>query len=46
MKNNHHIIRLNGQLHMYKDGIYVSGQEEIEAVMRDKYNINFSIKFA
>ena len=33
LKNNHHIIRLNGQLHMYKDGIYVSGQEEIEAVM-------------
>lgn len=33
LKNNHHIIRLNGQLHMYKDGIYVAGQEEIEAVM-------------
>ena len=33
LKNNHHIIRINGQLHMYKDGIYVSGQEEIESVM-------------
>ena len=33
LKNNHHIIRINGQLHMYKEGIYVSGQEEIEAVM-------------
>lgn len=33
LKNNHHIIRINGQLHMYQDGIYVSGQEEIEAAM-------------
>lgn len=33
LKNNHHIIRINNQLHIYKDGIYVSGQEEIEAVM-------------
>ena len=33
LKNNHHIIRINGQLHLYKDGIYVAGQEEIEAVM-------------
>lgn len=33
LKNNHHIIRINGQLHMYQDGIYASGQEEIESVM-------------
>ena len=33
LKNNHHIIRINGQLHMYKDGIYVSGQQEIESAM-------------
>ena len=33
LKNNHHIIRINGQLHMYKEGIYISGQEEIEAIM-------------
>lgn len=33
LKNNHHIIRINNQLHLYKDGIYVSGQAEIESVM-------------
>ena len=33
LKNNHHIIRINNQLHLYKDGIYVSGVENIEAVM-------------
>lgn len=33
LKNNHHIIRINNQLHLYKDGIYVSGQQEIESVM-------------
>ncbi len=33
LKNHHHIKRINGQLHMYKDGIYVSGLTEIEAVM-------------
>ncbi|MCZ9313181.1 MAG: phage/plasmid primase, P4 family [Methanocorpusculum sp.] len=33
LKNNHHIIRINGQLHLYKEGIYVPGQEEIESVM-------------
>ena len=33
LKNNHHIIRLNNQLHIYKDGIYVSGQSEIESAM-------------
>lgn len=33
LKNNHHIKRINGQLHMYQDGIYVAGQEEIEAAM-------------
>lgn len=32
-KNNNHIIRINGQLHLFKDGVYVPGQEEIEAVM-------------
>ena len=35
LKNNHYIIRINGQLHMYKDGIYISGQEEIESAMID-----------
>lgn len=33
LKNNHHIIRINNQLHLYKDGIYVAGQAEIEAAM-------------
>lgn len=33
LKNQHHIIRINNQLHLYKDGIYISGQAEIEAEM-------------
>lgn len=33
LKNNHHIVKINNQLHLYKDGIYVSGQDEIESVM-------------
>lgn len=33
LKNNHHIIRINNQLHLYKDGIYISGLDNIEAVM-------------
>lgn len=33
LKSNHHIIKINNQLHMYKDGIYVDGYENIEAEM-------------
>lgn len=33
IKNNNHIIKINGQLHLFKDGVYVPGQDEIEAVM-------------
>lgn len=33
LKNNNHIIRLNNQLHIYQDGIYINGQPEIEAAM-------------
>ena len=33
LKNNHHIKRVNNQLHLYKDGIYVTGQAEIESAM-------------
>jgi len=33
LKNNHHIIRVNGQLHFYKNGIYISGVKEIENIM-------------
>lgn len=30
IKNNNHIIRINGRLHIYKDGVYVSADSEIE----------------
>lgn len=33
LKNNHHIIRINNQLHLYQNGIYISGISNIEAVM-------------
>ena len=33
LKNHHNIIRINNQLHLYKDGIYVPGQTEIESAM-------------
>ncbi len=33
LKSNHHIMKINNQLHLYKDGIYISGQAEIEAAM-------------
>lgn len=33
LKNNNHIIKINGQLHIYREGIYVNGREEIEAEM-------------
>lgn len=33
LKNNHHIKRINSQLHLYQSGIYVSGYSNIEAVM-------------
>lgn len=33
LKKIHHIVRINGQLHIYHDGIYVPGQLEIEAAM-------------
>ena len=33
IKNNNHIVKINNQLHIYKDGIYVDGQAEIEAEM-------------
>jgi putative DNA primase/helicase len=33
IKNNNHIIRINNQLHLYRDGIYISGLAEIEAEM-------------
>lgn len=33
LKNNSHIVRINNQLHIYQDGIYIEGQSEIEAAM-------------
>lgn len=33
MKNQYHIKRINGRLHIYKDGIYVADDDEIRAEM-------------
>ncbi len=33
LKNNNHIIKIDGQLHIYKDGVYKDGMESIEAEM-------------
>lgn len=33
IKNNNYIIKLNNQLHIYKDGVYVDGEAMIEAEM-------------
>lgn len=33
IKNNHHIIKINNQLHIYLDGTYYSDTEKIEAAM-------------
>ena len=33
LKNNSHIIKLNGQLHIYKDGVYRDGLQAIETEM-------------
>ncbi len=34
MINNHHIVKINGQLHIHKDGIYCSDMNVIAGVMR------------
>lgn len=33
LKNNSHIIKVNGMLHIYKDGVYISGYDVIQAEM-------------
>lgn len=33
MKNTAHVVKINGQLHIYKDGIYINGYKEIESDM-------------
>lgn len=35
--NQHHIKRINGQLHVYKDGIYCAGYRNIEFMMQRAY---------
>lgn len=35
LKNNNHIIKIDGQLHVYRNGVYVDGNKEIEAQMID-----------
>lgn len=37
MINQHHIKRINGQLHVYKDGIYCAGYRNIEHMMLRAY---------
>lgn len=33
LKNNNHVVKINGQLHIYQDGIYVNGYKPIETAM-------------
>lgn len=33
LKNNAYVIKLNGQLHIYQDGIYINGYKQIETAM-------------
>ena len=33
IKDNEHIVKINNQLHIYKDGIYENGYKEIETIM-------------
>lgn len=33
LKNNDHVVRINGQLSVYRDGVYVGGAREIEGKM-------------
>ena len=43
LKNNNHIIKINGQMHIYKDGIYVNGLKYIESEMiKNISNLNRS----
>ena len=37
MKNTAHVIKINGQLHIYKDGVYSNGYKEIESNMNSAY---------
>ena len=33
LKNNGHVVKINGQLHIYREGIYINGYKEIETEM-------------
>lgn len=33
LKNNAYVVKLNGQLHIYRDGTYISGYKQIETAM-------------
>ena len=33
IKNEHHIIKIHGVLHIYKDGVYTSNEDEIRRTM-------------
>ena len=33
LKNNNHVIRLDSQLHIYSDGVYIDGNRQIEKAM-------------
>lgn len=33
LRSNNHIVRLNGQLHIYQEGVYINGSREIESAM-------------
>lgn len=41
LKNNNHIIKINNQMHLYRDGIYIDGYNNIESEMiRQIPNLN------
>lgn len=43
IKNNNHVIKINGQMHIYHDGVYVNGVKHVEAEMiRHIPNLNRS----
>ena len=33
IKNNNHVIKINGQMHIYQNGVYVNGVKHVEAEM-------------
>lgn len=33
LKNNNHVVKINDQMHIYKDGVYLSGAKNIESEM-------------